>query len=121
MILHAIGESTHLFCNSGKITAVDILSVHLHAFTEVLKVRRGVEPHAVPRRPENGIQHGAGGAFAVASGHVDELQPLLGISQGLQQSARTVKAQPGGAPGVIFNICDGFLSGHGHLLNVLNG
>ena len=112
MVFHAVCEMPDAFRDSRQFLAGDVLAVHLYAFAEVLNIRRGIEPGTVARCPQDGIQHGAGGTFAVAAGNVDKLEMFLGTVQRVQEFHGSVEAEAGGAPGVVFNIGNGFLLGH---------
>ena len=112
MVLHGVGMAADLFRDAGKVPAGNVLPVQLYALTEVLNIGRGVEAGPVPGTPENRFQHDAGGALAVAAGDVDELQLLLRVPQGMKKLTRPAKTEARGAPGIVFDISDGFLSGH---------
>ena len=116
VIVHRVGNDLHAFGQPRERLARNVLAVHAHALAEVLNVRRGIKPRAVSRRAQDAVQHGAGAALAVAPGDVHEFQPLLRIAELLKQLARPVEAESGRAPGVVFNVCNGFLCRHVEIL-----
>ena len=83
VILHGVGVNANLLRDPREILARNIPAVHLHALAEVLDIGRGIESGPIPRMAENRVQHGTGGALAVASGDMDELQLFLRISDGM--------------------------------------
>ena len=56
------------------------LPVDLNSFAERNQMRRGEQPDAQSRRAINAFQHGAGRAFAVGAGDVDEAEFFLRIA-----------------------------------------
>ena len=83
VVFHDIGMDPDLRRNPCEILPRDVLPVHPHAFTEVLNIGRCIEPGPISRMAKNRVQHGTGGAFAVASGNMDEFQLLLRITDGM--------------------------------------
>ena len=83
MVLHGVGVNPNLLCDPREIRARNVPSVYLHALAEILDIGGRVKPGPIPRLAENRIQHGTGGALAVASGDMDELQLFLRISDGM--------------------------------------
>ena len=104
VVFHDIGMDPDLFRDPCEILSRDVLPVHLHAFTEVLNIGRRIEPGPVSCMAKNRVQHGTGGAFAVAAGNMDELQLLLRITDGMYKLARPSKAETRGTPGIVLNI-----------------
>ena len=60
-------------------------AIHADAFTEIDKVRRGIEAGFVACGTEAGIQHGADGTLAVCACDMDEAQAFLGIPHGFEK------------------------------------
>ena len=56
-------------------------------------MRRGVQTHTPSRRAVNAFQHGAGRAFAVGAGHMDETEFFLGITRQPGEPARIFQAK----------------------------
>ena len=112
MVLHGVGTAADLFRDAGEILAGNVLPVQLHALAEVLDIGRGVESGPVTGTPENRFQHDTGRALAVAAGDMDELQLLLWIPQGMKELTCPVKTETRGAPGIVFDIGNGFLHSH---------
>ena len=57
------------------------LAVDLNPFAERNQMRRGEQPDAQSRRAINAFEHGAGRAFAVGAGDVDEAEFFLRIAR----------------------------------------
>ena len=81
VIRHGIRADTNPLGDPSQILSRDVHAVDLYTLTEILNIGGNVQPGPVSCRAQNGIQHGTGGAFAVASGNVDKLQIPLRITQ----------------------------------------
>ena len=80
-VRHRVGGGPDLLHQPHQFFVADLFAVHLDALVEPVDERRGVQPHAIARRPQTGRQHGRGAALAVGTRHMDELQPLVGAAQ----------------------------------------
>ena len=83
MVLHGVGMNPNLLRNPGEVIPGNIPTVYPHAFTEILNVRRRVKPGPISGGTQNRVQHGTGGALAVAAGNMDEFQLFLRVADGM--------------------------------------
>ena len=112
VLRHGLRRGADPLRQGGQGLVGDHLSVHLDALVKGHQVGRGVQPHPVSGGPENGRQTGAGAALAVGARHVDEFQPPLGVSQGVEQRPDAAQARLMLLPVEGVDIRDGFLTGH---------
>ena len=66
---HIAARQLHLLEERQQRLVGQFLAIDADALVEAQQVRRGVQPHPVAGRAQDGIQHGAGGALAVGAGH----------------------------------------------------
>ena len=85
MVGHRVGHGADLLKNFADLLVGNLLAVDLHALVEADNVWRRVQSGAVARLLKNRGQHRRGGALAVGSGDVDELQLLLRVADALHQ------------------------------------
>ncbi len=112
MILHGLRLGAHALGDFAQSFLRDILAAHLDALPEILDIRGREKACPIARLAQNALDHGAGRAFAVGAGHVDEAQVFLRVAEPVQKFLRARKAQAPLAPGVSVDVIDCFLRGH---------
>ena len=109
VLLHGFRQRLNVLGDCGELLVGDLLTAHLHALVEAQDVGRGVQAGAVARLPQHALQHGGGGALAVGSGDVDELQLLLRVAHLLQQLAGAAQARTHAHPADAVNVLQRFI------------
>ena len=112
LLKNAVGQRLDLLGDGAQLVIGDHLAVDLHPLVEAENIRRGIQSRPIPGLPQYGGHHGAGGAFAVGAGDVDELQRPLRMAHLVQQGADARKAGDAAFPADGVDIVQRFLQCH---------
>src|SRR5262249_48246288 len=74
------------------------LAIDLNPFAKGNQMRRRKQADVETSRPVDAFEHGAGGAFAIGSSHMNKAEPILGVTSESGQLKRIGETKLGSKP-----------------------